>query len=211
MSAGRGLQRPGGRSARVRAAVHQAVLDLLGERPWEQITVPLVADRSGVHQATIYRRWRTMSELLNDLVIERLATAGPVPDTGSLREDLLRYATMVAASLEDHLVPLILRAAVLEIRPGETRRASPGFQERERQLQAMLDRAEARGEPVPTLPELLELVVAPLYFYALFTAPVPASETARFVDRLLEIANRRLLLAGQPLASGASRPEGSDR
>lgn len=185
------MQRPGGRSARVRAAVHQAVLDLLGERPWEQITVPLVADRSGVHQATIYRRWRTMSELLNDVVIERLATAGPVPDTGSLREDLLGYATMVAASLEDSLVPLILRATVLEIRPGETRRRSPAFQERERQLQAMLDRAEARGEPVPTLPELLELVVAPLYFYALFTAPVPATEAARFVDRLLEIADRR--------------------
>lgn len=175
----------------MRAAVHQAVLDLLEERPWEQITVPLVADRSGVHQATIYRRWRTMSELLNDVVIERLATAGPVPDTGSLREDLLRYATMVAASLEDNLVPLILRATVLEIRPGETRRRSPAFQERERQLQAMLDRAEARGEPAPTLPELLELVVAPLYFYALVTAPVPATEAARFVDRLLEIANRR--------------------
>jgi AcrR family transcriptional regulator len=167
------------------------VLDLLGERPWEQITVPLVADRSGVHQATIYRRWRTMSELLNDVVIERLATAGPVPDTGSLREDLLSYATMVAASLEDNLVPLILRATVLEIRPGKIRRPTPAFQERERQLQAMLDRAEARGEPVPTLPELLELVVAPLYFYALFTAPVPATEAARFVDRLLEIANRR--------------------
>ena len=185
------MQRPGGRSARVRAAVHRAVLDLLGERPWEQITVPLVADRSGVHQATIYRRWRTMSELLNDVVIERLATAGPIPDSGSLRDDLLSYTTMVAASLEDNLVPLILRATVLEIRPGETRRPSPAFQERERQLQAMLDRAEARGEPVPTLPELLELVVAPLYFYALFTAPVPATETARFVNRLLEVANRR--------------------
>lgn len=198
------MQRPGGRSARVRAAVHQAVLDLLEERPWEQITVPLVADRSGVHQATIYRRWRTMSELLNDVVIERLTTAGPVPDTGSLREDLLRYATMVAASLEDNLVPLILRATVLEIRPGETRRRSPAFQERERQLQAMLDRAEARGEPVPTLPELLELVVAPLYFYALVTAPVPATEAARFVDRLLGIANQRT-------KRSAARPRSSPR
>lgn len=33
--------------------------------------------------------------------------------------------------------------------------------------------------------------MAPLYFYALVTAPVPATEAARFVDRLLEIANRR--------------------
>jgi AcrR family transcriptional regulator len=191
VSYGRAMQRPGGRSARVRSAVHEAVLGLLGERPWEEITVPLVAERSGVHQATVYRRWGTMSALLNDVVIERLATAGPIPDTGSLREDLQRYTTMVAASLEEDLVPLILRATVLEIRPGEPRRPSPAFRERERQLQAMLDRAEARGERAPTLAELLELVVAPLYFYALFTAPVPAHETARFVDRLLEVANRR--------------------
>lgn len=185
------MQRPGGRSARVRSAAHQAVLDLLAERPWEEITVPLVAERSGVHQATIYRRWGTMSALLNDVVIERLATVGSIPDTGSLREDLRRYATMVAASLAEELVPLILRATVLEIRPGEPRRPTPAFREREHQLQAMLDRARARGEQAPTLQELLELVVAPLYFYALFTAPVPANEAVRFVDRLLEFTNRR--------------------
>ena len=185
------MQRPGGRSARVRSAVHHAVLDLLGERPWEEITVPLVAERSGVHQATVYRRWGTMPALLDDVVIERLATAGPVPDTGSLREDLRRYATMVAESLADDLIPLILRATVLEIRPGEPRRSSPAFRERERQLQAMLDRAEARGERAPTLAELLELVVAPLYFYALFTAPLPAREAGRLVDRLLAVADRR--------------------
>lgn len=192
------MQRPGGRSARVRSAVHDAVLDLLAERPWEEVTVPLVAERSGVHQATIYRRWGTMPALLNDVVIERLATTGPVPDTGSLREDLLRYASMVASSLEQDLIPLILRATVLEIRPGEARRTSPAFRERERQLQAMLDRAQARGEPAPTLPELLELVVAPLYFYALFTAPVPATEVGRFVDRLLAITDRPGLGIGQP-------------
>jgi len=185
------MQRPGGRSARVRSAVHHAVLDLLGERPWEEITVPLVAERSGVHQATVYRRWGTMPALLDDVVIERLATAGPVPDTGSLPEDLRRYATMVAESLADDLIPLILRATVLEIRPGEPRRSSPAFRERERQLQAMLDRAEARGERAPTLAELLELVVAPLYFYALFTAPLPAREAGRLVDRLLAVADRR--------------------
>ena len=185
------MQRPGGRSARVRSAVHDALLDLLGERPWEDITVALVAERSGVHQATIYRRWGTMSQLLNDLVMSRLVTAGPVPDTGTLREDLLAYATMVAASLQEERVPLILRATVLEIGPGKVRQASPAFLERERQLQVMLDRAEARGEQVPTVAELLEVVVAPLYFHALFTTPVPAKEAGRFVDRLLETVDRR--------------------
>jgi AcrR family transcriptional regulator len=185
------MQRPGGRSARVRTAVHDALLDLLAERPWEEITVPLVAERSGVHQATIYRRWGTTSGLLNDVVIKGLATAGALPDTGSLREDLLQYATMLAADMEKDPVPLVLRAAVLEIRPGRRHQPSPAFRERERQLQAMLDRAEARGEPAPALQELFELVAAPLYFHALFGTPVPAGEAARLVDRLLEITNRR--------------------
>ncbi|MEQ4207423.1 TetR/AcrR family transcriptional regulator [Actinopolymorpha sp. B9G3] len=192
MRNGRAMQRPGGRSARVRSAVHEAVIDLMEEHPWEEMSVPLVAERSGVHQATIYRRWGTMSALLNDVMIERFTTAGGVPDTGSLREDLLRYTAQVAESLEDGAVPLILRATVMEIRPGEVRQTSPAFQAREHQLQVMLDRAADRGEQVPTVEELLELLVAPLYFRALFTQPVPAKHVERLVDRLLDVLAHRV-------------------
>lgn len=185
------MQRPGGRSARVRAAVHDALVALLEERPWEEVSVPLVAERSGVHQATIYRRWGTLSTLLNDMLVERLTTEGAVPDTGSLREDLLQYTTMVAESLENGQIPLILRATVLEIRPGEPRQTQPAFQERLHQIQVMLDRAADRGEQVPTLAELLELVVAPLYFHALFTEPLPAEQAAHLVDRLLDLVTHR--------------------
>lgn len=200
MDHGRTLQRPGGRSARVRSAVHTAVLELMATHPWEELGVPLVAETSGVHQATIYRRWGTMSALLHDVVSEWSTTTALLPDAGSLREDLHLHAAAVATSLRDGNVPLILRAVVLEIRPGERRRTSPAFAERERQLQAMLDRAEARGEPVPTLTELLELVVAPLYFYALFTEPVAEAEAARLVDRLLD------LVADRDTAASARTP-----
>lgn len=192
------MQRPGGRSARVRSAVYDAMIGLLEERPWEEVTVPLVAERSGVHQATIYRRWGTLSALLNDVLIERLTTAGAVPDTGALREDLVQYAALVAGSLEDGTIPLILRAAVLEIRPGQPRQTSPVFEERQHQLQVMLDRATARGERAPTVAELLELVVAPLYFHALFTEPLPAKETDRLVDRLLEVVAHRGVASARP-------------
>lgn len=191
MDHGRTMQRPGGRSARVRSAVHAAALELIETHPWEELSVPLVAEASGVHQATIYRRWGTMSALLNDVVNEWSATTASLPDTGCLRDDLHIYATAVATSLRDGNVPLILRAVVMEIRPGEPRQASPAFAERERQLQAMLDQAEARGEPAPTLAELLELVVAPLYFYALFTEPLPQAEAAHLVDRLLDVVAHR--------------------
>ncbi len=181
------MQRPGGRSARVRAAVHAAALELLEKHQWEELSIPLVAEASGVHQATIYRRWGTMSTLLNDVVNEWSATTAALPDTGSLREDLRLYAAAVAEPLADRLVPLILRAVVLEMRPGEPRQTSAAFLERTRQLQVMLDRAEARGEAVPTLEQLLEIVVAPLYFYALFTGPMSVADASRLVDRLLDV------------------------
>ncbi|PFG44175.1 TetR family transcriptional regulator [Isoptericola jiangsuensis] len=191
MSDGKEMRRPGGRSARVRAAVHQATLELLEERRWEEISIPLVAERAGVHQATLYRRWGTMPALLDDVVDEWSSTTAALPDTGTLRGDLEVYAAAVAAPLQDSLVPLILRAVVLEIRPGEPRTPSRAFRERERQLQAMLDRARDRGEQVPTLAELLEVVVAPLYFYALFSVPLPAADAGRLVDRLLGLVGQK--------------------
>lgn len=181
------MQRPGGRTARVRTAVHDAVVSLLDELPFEAITVPLIAERSGVHQATLYRRWGTTSEILNDAISARFASSAPVPDTGTLRSDLLSYASMVASDLEKVLVPLVLRAALLEVRAGSPRQPSPAFVERTRELQAMLSRASARGEAAPTLDELLEVVVAPIYFRALFTAPMPAQDAEHLVDRLLDI------------------------
>ena len=48
--------RPGGRSARVQAAVHQATRELIEQHGRAALTVPLIAARAGVTPSTIYRR-----------------------------------------------------------------------------------------------------------------------------------------------------------
>jgi AcrR family transcriptional regulator len=179
------MQRPHGRSARIRGQVHRAVIELLRDRGVDELSIPLVAERSGVHQATIYRRWGSIPALLNDLVAAGPARTSPLPDTGTLRGDLDGYATAVADSLAGPLGVLMLRAAVSNIRPEPYRGPSTILLERTRQLQEMLDRAEARGEFPPSVDELLELVVAPLYFHALFGQPADAGHARRLVDRLL--------------------------
>ena len=179
------VQRPHGRSARVRYQVHRAVIDLLADRTVDELSIPLVAERSGVHQATIYRRWGSIPALLSDLAAAGPARTSPLPDTGTLRGDLDGYATAVADSLSGPLGVLMLRAAVSNIRPGPDRGPSAILLERTRQLQDMLDRAEARGESPPSVDELLELVVAPLYFHALFGPPADAEHARHLVDRLL--------------------------
>jgi AcrR family transcriptional regulator len=179
------MRRPGGRTARVRDAVHEAVIALLHEQSWEELSIPTVAERSGVHQATIYRRWRSMPGLLDDVVAEHLTRAAPLPDTGTLRGDLDAYAAGVAEGLAGPFRALILRAAMVEGRTDGAPALAGTLAERGRQLQAMLSRARARGEFPPTLEELIELVLAPLYFYALFTGPTGLPDPRRLVDRLL--------------------------
>ena len=81
--------RPGGRSARVQAAVHQAVRELQREQGRDGLTVPAVAARAGVTPSTIYRRWGDLSQLLADVAVEQLQPEQAPPDTGSFYGDLL--------------------------------------------------------------------------------------------------------------------------
>ncbi|MBS1877993.1 MAG: TetR/AcrR family transcriptional regulator [Actinobacteria bacterium] len=175
-------KRPGGRSAQVRARVQAAVIELLSDRQLEEVTIPRVAERAGVHQATIYRRWGSVAGLVDDVVAERVGELAPIPDTGTLRGDLelaaIRFAEVIAP-----LGGIMIRAAALSTPHADT---SVSFQKRAGQLQAMLDRATARGEKTPTLTELLEGITAPLYFHQLFFGrPADSDHAKALVDRLL--------------------------
>ncbi len=186
------VRRPGGRTARVRVAVHRAVLDLLADHDWDQLSLPLVAQRAGVHPATLYRRWGTVPALLDDVVTEQLSRASAVPDTGTLRGDLERYAVQAARDVAGPLGIVFLQAATLATRSGQARPPPRYMARRGVQLQGMLDRAAARGEAPPTLVELLEVVLAPLYFHALFfNRPADADHARTLVGRLLTLANLR--------------------
>lgn len=181
-----------------------AVISLLRDRSADELSIPMIAERSGVHQATIYRRWGSIPVLLGDIAAAGPARNSPLPDTGTLRGDLDAYAVAVADALAGPLGVLMLRAAVSSIPPEPDRGPSAILAERTGQLQAMLSRAEARGERPPGVAELLELVVAPLYFHALFGQPAGAEHARRLVDRLLTaLATRH---RGQAAPTAGRRP-----
>ena len=157
------MQRPQGRSARIRQQVHWAVIDLLRDRSADELSIPLVADRSGVHQATIYRRWGSIRSCS--------ATSPPPGPPGPAR---FRTPARCAATWTSTppASPMPSRPAGRANAPGGRSNIPPDpdrgpsaiLAERTQQLQEMLDRAEARGELSPSVDELLELVVAPLTF-----------------------------------------------
>jgi AcrR family transcriptional regulator len=93
-----GEQRPGGRTAKVRAAVLQATVAALAEDGYEALNVEDVARRAGVHKTTVYRRWPTKPELVADAVRERSDERVEVPDTGTLAGDLQALARALPTS-----------------------------------------------------------------------------------------------------------------
>lgn len=159
--------RPGGRSARVRAAVHRAVTELLAERPAEPLTIPLIAARAGVHPTTVYRRWPSLGELLADVAASRFTDDVLAPDTGSLRTDLERWTAEVARDLADPDVRSLLRAT---IGTGGSGSGEVCVANRHEQLAAMLERERSRGGDPPGLERTADALLGPLYYRALFAA-----------------------------------------
>ncbi|SEE79204.1 transcriptional regulator, TetR family [Streptomyces sp. 2131.1] len=181
-------RRPGGRSARVGAQVHQAVTELIGERGYGNFTVGEVAARAGVADSSIYRRWGNLEALLSDVVLNRLNTRSPMPDTGSLAGDLRTYAAQVAREITGPDGPVLLHLAVALSGTGEQGvRAQEGLRaDRTRQLQSMLDRAGERGEDAPDALEVLDHILAPMYIRVLFgMGPLTPEYVDGLVARLL--------------------------
>jgi AcrR family transcriptional regulator len=175
--------RPGGRSARVRVAVHRAVEELLVEEAGDALTIPAVATRAGVHATTLYRRWGSIGELLADVATSRFSGDIVVPDTGSLRGDLERWAASVAKDLSDPDVLALIRAT---LGAGGEQGACACRGDREEQLAAMIERERARGNAVPTVDRAADALLAPLYYRAIFTEHAGTPEWARgLVEYLL--------------------------
>ncbi|MFH9355318.1 TetR/AcrR family transcriptional regulator [Kitasatospora sp. NPDC017646] len=170
MNAETPAKRPGGRSARIQAAVHQAVTELAGERDAAELTIPAVAERAGVNPTTVYRRWGTLQALLAEVAALPGVDVQP-PSSGDLRTDLEAYAIRTLADLTRPGGIAFFRAEV-----------SPDIDERRDGLRECLQRATAgldtvlgasrvRGETPPPLERLLDRIVAPLYFRVVFSMP----------------------------------------
>jgi AcrR family transcriptional regulator len=181
-------RRPGGRAARVGAAVHQAVTDLISERGYGEFSIGDVAARAGVADSSIYRRWGNLETLLTDVALTRLNARSPMPDTGSLAGDLRTYAATVAREITGPDGLALLRLAVALSSTGQQgQQAGDDLRaERTRQLQSMLDRARERGEHAPDVFDLLDHVLAPMYVRVLFgMGPLTPDYVDGLVDRLL--------------------------
>jgi AcrR family transcriptional regulator len=168
-----GTRRPGGRTARIRATVLQAVISELVENGYAGTTVERIAARAGVAKTTIYRRWGRLDGLLADLMTQYAAQEIPVPDTGRLDSDLRALAREIVASLQSPAIRAafgsVVAAAIQDRAAREV--LSRFIAARIATMTVIVERASQRGE----LPdgayaaEVLQIVTAQIY-YRLFIA-----------------------------------------
>ena len=164
--ASRPTARPGGRSARVQQAVHEAVRALLDERGRDGLTVPLVAARAGVTPSTVYRRWGGLPDLLADVAVERLRPDGEPADLGGLREDLEHWAVAFLEEMSSAAGRVYIRDALAGDPEGPNAGRCAAYAVE--QVETLLARAERRGEAVPELDVVVDHVVAPMMYRILF-------------------------------------------
>lgn len=171
----------------MRAAVYDAVLTLLRQADWSRVSLASVAGQAGVSTATLYRRWGSLPNLVGEVLSARLAASSPLPDTGTLTGDVHAYAEKIAADLADPDGIVLLRAAVLIGTGAPELDRDDAVDTRTAQVETMLARARARGEPCGDAQELFECVTGPLYGYALFAPAGLQVRAAVLADRFLSL------------------------
>ncbi|MEU7243320.1 TetR/AcrR family transcriptional regulator [Streptomyces sparsogenes] len=158
-------RRPGGRTARIRTQVLDAVLAELGETGYDGLTMEAVAARAGVHRATVYRRWGDVGGLLADVLDAAGDDDWQPPDTGSLRGDLaaLNQEIQDALTAQPPIVAALIAASFRSEKADHAQRRL--WEDRYARCEAIATRAVRRGELPPDTDarRLLIAATAPLY------------------------------------------------
>src|SRR5580692_4237195 len=161
-----GAQRGRPRSAEADRAILNAAVDLLAERGLAAMSIEEVAARAGVSKATIYRRWSSKGLLALDAFVTSFQEQQPLPDTGTLRGDLIAALTAWVRAVTGTSMGAMLTGLIAEAQHDPSLRAA--WRERvleplRSQHRIMLDRAIARGEIPATVDQE---VVLDLFFGA---------------------------------------------
>jgi AcrR family transcriptional regulator len=167
MTTGHPSKRPGGRSARVDEAVLAAGRELVSTGGTDAVTVAELARLSGVHAASIYRRWGGAPGVVLALATRELQHSAPLPHSGRLYDDLLGYAAGVARSVESADGLDFLRA-VVSATDDPAHSPAEALVARGAELQEMLEAAARNGEPRLEFTDVLDGILAPIYFRKLF-------------------------------------------
>lgn len=209
-SSRRPTKRPGGRSARVRAAVLDATLRVLVQRGYAGLRLDDVAAAAGVHKTTVYRRWGSRDALVIDATLHFSEQHIPVPDTGNVRDDLVALTAEFVGAVESGWGRAIMNAlaAAAATEPGMADLSHEVWDRRLSILKEVVVRGKVRDELPPgvTPQHVFELISGPVYGRLFFwNLPVSKRDIDRIVDTTLAGLNAVASTAGRSGSAAAAR------
>lgn len=158
------------------AALLDATWAELEQVGYEALTMEAVATRAGTSRGVIYRRWPERAALvIATLRRHRPMLSGPIPDTGSLRGDIVALLRRASSRLAE-LGPETLYGLLGDYF-GNTK-AFNGLQDQALQIggdvtTAMLRRAAERGEVTRHIDPRVAALPTDLFRHEIFTTRVP--------------------------------------
>ena len=168
------------RGAALENALLEAAWEELQATGYAKLTMESVAERAGTSRAVLYRRWRNKPELvIAALRHHRPMLSGELPDTGSLRGDVLallsrmseRFTATGPETLYGILGDYLADAELFAQLSGDVLQIGPDI------MTSILDRAAGRGEARPDVPARVAALPTELFRNELFlrrTPPTPA-------------------------------------
>jgi AcrR family transcriptional regulator len=159
-------------------------LQLLQEHGYDRLTVDAVAAKARASKATVYRRWPSKAELVLAAFIEGIRQVAVPPDTGTLRDDLLRLGELICQHGQQHAGTI--RAVLVEVsrNPALNDVMQQQFIEQRRALIGrVLQQAVARGEidTAAINEELWDLLPGYLIFRSIIPSRPPTRHTVQAV------------------------------
>ncbi|MEU3461168.1 TetR/AcrR family transcriptional regulator [Streptomyces sp. NPDC006733] len=193
-----------GRSEQARQAVLEAADDLLVEKGFAGVTIEGIAARAGVAKQTVYRWWKTKTDILLDAFLQDAAEALTPPDHGNLAADLRAHLHHLALFLTGSDAGAVFTALIGHAQhdPAFAAALRSGYLDEQRRRDLLpLERAVERRQLAAGLDLAAELdqLVGPIYHRVLVTAE-PVDQA--FTDRLVEAFLHRTHVADGAAAVG---------
>ena len=140
-------RRTGGRSARVRNDVLMHALFELIEQGYLGFNIAQIAQRAGVHETTIYRRWPTREALMMAAINEYANNQLTPINSGNLAQDLLHSLKTIANLLQSQIGKTLIMLAFNSDLPADLKQMTLILWQQRMQIgQTIFDYAIQRGE-----------------------------------------------------------------
>ncbi|MBA9084041.1 AcrR family transcriptional regulator [Fontibacillus solani] len=161
------------RSTETQQSILSAAYELLLQEGFAAITIEKMAERAKVSKATIYKWWPNKAAVVMDGFMSAASERLPVPDTGSVFDDITIHAvnlTRFLTSREGHIITQLLGEGQFDEALAESYRIRY-FQPRRLEARKLIEQGVHRGELQENLDiEIcIDLIYGPIFYRLLVT------------------------------------------